>query len=223
MSLATARQLTCYGGQMPLEYLTVDYLSRKDLARIFSKIYISTTRFHKRTPCWEWTGQLSVYRYGRVWLHGSTESIHRVIFAWLVRPIPRGLGRDIPQLDHLCNNTRCCNPVHLLLTTMKANILRSSAPSAINATKTSCINGHPFTEENVYYRKSGKAKGARICKICASESHQRRMQDPERRKGVRVSLKECARRIRSTVEGREKARVADRKYRQRLKARSLSE
>lgn len=54
--------------------------------------------------------------YGKVWHNGKMRSVHRVVYAELVGPIPPGW-----QIDHLCARwsgyswprRRCCNPEHL--------------------------------------------------------------------------------------------------------------
>lgn len=95
--------------------------------------------------CWVWTR--GKYKYGP----------HRTYYRMVRGEIPKGL-----QLDHLCNNTRCVNPWHLEPTTHRANTLRGSAPTAINARKTHCIKGHPFDEQNTITMPNGWRK----CREC---------------------------------------------------------
>ncbi len=81
---------------------------------------------------------------------------HRVV--WLLNrgPIPEGL-----DLDHLCRNTRCCNPVHLEPVTRSENLRRSPLMDN-NSMKTHCLRGHEFTEDNTRVRPNGH----RTCKEC---------------------------------------------------------
>lgn len=130
--------------------------------RLISKISIN-----EETGCWNWIAYVDAGGYGRIMFRKHQESAHRVFYAWKVAPLPRGKGRDIPQLDHLCNNTRCCNPDHLELVSFKENILRGNSPSAKNARKTHCKNGHRLPERFNYFKPSGQ--GVRVCKICAYE------------------------------------------------------
>lgn len=141
---------------MPLEYLTVNHLSTKDLIRIFSKIEIHPDVQFNGTPCWIWCGRRNTGSKG--WGHGVLdwknrgELAYRVIFAWLISPIPR--GRKHGELDHLCRNPPCCNPLHLELTSGRINVLRGVGPTATNAAKTHCIRGHALEGDNVYVQPS---------------------------------------------------------------------
>jgi len=54
----------------------------------------------------------------------------------------------------------------LVLKTARANNLRSGSPSAINAVKEFCVNGHEFTTENTYIHPK---RGTRHCRRCALE------------------------------------------------------
>lgn len=57
--------------------------------------------------CWPWTGQRDEKGYGRVWVSGRKERMHRVAFALVNGRMPVGLG------CHTCNNPPCCNPRHV--------------------------------------------------------------------------------------------------------------
>ena len=142
------------------EYLTVVHLTRATMARIFSKIQVDPA-----TGCWNWIPEPR-RMYGRVNHNGREEMPHRVLFAWLVESLPRGLSANIPQLDHVvCDNTRCCNPCHIRLVTAKENILRSHNAAAKNARKTHCLNGHPLPDE------PNPTSGGRECKLCKQSAH----------------------------------------------------
>lgn len=142
-------------------------LNRKQIARIFSKVVVDT-----ETGCWNWSGTISG-GYGNFRYGGIVERSHRVMYAWVFGPIPRGAPRTekrghVPQIDHaVCQNTRCCNPVHLELVTQKVNLLRGNGVCANYARMTHCREGHPLpSEPNV---KCGKGLMARRCLICVKK------------------------------------------------------
>lgn len=59
--------------------------------------------------CWPWQKARQSAGYGVISRpDGSTGLAHRVIYEFLVGPVPKEL-----DLDHLCRNKPCCNPAHL--------------------------------------------------------------------------------------------------------------
>ncbi len=147
---------------MSLEYLTVEHLNTKQLIRIFSQIEIHPDAAFNGTPCWIWCGYRVWDGYGRTHLNKRAERVHRIIFAWLVHPIPRkGNGGE---LDHLCDRPSCCNPLHLQFVPHYINQGRNNSVCSKNARKTHCKNGHPFTAENLIADPYG-----RRCKTCVRE------------------------------------------------------
>lgn len=140
-------------------YLEVDKLSMCDIARIFSKI-----RVIRETDCWEWTGERNSSGYGRVKFGGRRESVHRLIYAWLVERLPRRASEPTCELDHVvCQNKSCCNPSHVKLVDHRENVLRGTGPTADNARKTHCIRGHLLPASPNDPRRS-----KRYCKECCS-------------------------------------------------------
>lgn len=117
--------------------------------------------------CWEWTAAKNVGGYGRFTPEGQRESVaaHRYAYEAEHGPIPAEI-----QLDHLCRNRACVRPSHLEPVTHQVNILRGIAPTAVNARKTHCPQGHEYSPENTrVYR------GYRYCKICQREHGRKRM------------------------------------------------
>jgi hypothetical protein len=124
----------------------------------------------KTKTCWLWTGCLSggnttvdpKPKYGVFGINWKQIYAHRFSYE-----LYKGKILDDMQIDHLCKNTKCVNPDHLEAVTAKENTLRSSAGSAINAKKTHCIRGHPFTPQNTYIQDLGH-RIKRACVQCRS-------------------------------------------------------
>lgn len=106
--------------------------------------------------CWLWTGCLSD-GYGKISWNGKNVRAHRVSYELIHGPIPDGL-----VTDHLCRNRACVNPAHIELVTSRINTLRGYGRFAINARKTACVFGHPYTPENTYITR----RNLRECRIC---------------------------------------------------------
>lgn len=117
------------------------------------------TKVDETATCWLWTGALDSHGYGSIAM-GGERSAHRLAWKLLRGPIPDGL-----TIDHLCRVRRCVNPSHLEPVTMRVNTLRGNAASAINATRTVCVNGHPFDETNTRVRR-GRWGDVRDCRAC---------------------------------------------------------
>lgn len=87
------------------------------LARITSRCDEVHTGFMKDgvpSACHLWQGSTSGEGrgggYGRISLNGHTVATHLVVFTHYYGYIPGN-----KQIDHLCNQRKCCNPHHLEL------------------------------------------------------------------------------------------------------------
>jgi hypothetical protein len=142
--------------------LIIGHVNLKAISRLFAQVSIDAAIQYKGTPCWTWTGCAFLNSgYGRSCVNGWADSVHRLIYAWLVGPLPlRVTGLKTDQLDHLCKNKLCCNPVHLELVPPSVNNMRADSASAKNAKKTHCRNGHLLSASN------GFPSGGRTCKTC---------------------------------------------------------
>lgn len=118
------------------------------------------------TACWEWTGCTTKKGYGLIVIDGRRIHVHRYAFARFNGDIPDGL-----TIDHLCRNRRCVNPVHLEAVTSGTNVLRGNSPTAKNARKSHCANGHPLTPGNLCKIKKNPSR--RMCKACRRHYYQK--------------------------------------------------
>jgi hypothetical protein len=121
-------------------------------------------RVEKGPSCWLWTGSInSVTGYPTVGILrslGSGGYAHRVSYILAWGRIPRGL-----TIDHLCRVRACVNPAHLEAVTSRENTLRSPVTlAALNARKTHCPKGHPYSGANLYLSRDGRARSCRACR-----------------------------------------------------------
>lgn len=114
------------------------------------------------TPCWVWVASKDKWGYGRFRFKGRIALAHRVSWELEHGELP---AYPEKELDHLCGNAFCVNPAHLEPVTQKVNTLRSTSFAAINAAKTKCKAGHPYSPENTYIRPDGM----RDCRACIRE------------------------------------------------------
>jgi hypothetical protein len=113
---------------------TADILDRRSsiLDRIMERVLVEDYGFllnGKPSPCHIWQGPTSGEGkgggYGRMSLNAQTVAVHLVVYTHYFGYIP---GKK--QIDHLCNQRLCCNPVHLELVTHLRNQRRRAARSA---------------------------------------------------------------------------------------------
>lgn len=98
--------------------------------------------------CWLWTDAPNNSGYGTFAGGRKREGAHRFSLRLAGIEIPDG-----HEPDHLCRVRLCVRPDHLDPVTHRENVRRS------NATKATCINGHPRT-------------GPGRCRLCAAEAQQ---------------------------------------------------
>lgn len=105
--------------------------------------------------CWIWVGACDYDGYGLIGTGDGTKTkrVHRLAYELYRGPIPAYM-----TLDHLCRVRCCANPWHCEIVSNKTNILRGYSDPAINARKTHCRNGHPYTMKTKF--------GRRHCGIC---------------------------------------------------------
>lgn len=118
--------------------------------------------------CWEWKGYINPGGYGNFGSEtGKVMLTHRWTYSRFVGDLLEGM-----EIDHLCRNTKCCNPEHLEQVSRNVNMERTVGLRFNNYAKGDrqfCSKGHEMTEENRYKRK-GRINSY-ICRTCAQEYH----------------------------------------------------
>lgn len=92
--------------------------------------------------------------------------LHVAVWEWFNGPVPEG-----KVLDHLCRHRWCLHPGHLEPVPPGENTLRGVGPTALNARKTQCSGGHPFTPETTGVNATS---GSRYCLVCQREYDRQR-------------------------------------------------
>ncbi len=135
--------------------------------------------------CWPWTAWAKG-GYGRFWTGAREVPAHRVAYELLVGPIPDGL-----EIDHLCRNHGCCNPLHLEPVTHAENTKRGSGFAAVLSTRTHCPQGHPYDEANTYTwsRRGCTSRMCRTCRRVARHTPARRAQHARYERERRLRLR----------------------------------
>jgi hypothetical protein len=123
------------------------------LARFMRKVHVDAL------GCCVWTGARNRKGYGHFYFEGRTVQAHRWNYQRVFGRIPRDR-----QLDHLCRNRACVNPHHMEPVSPRENTLRSTGPTARNARKTTCPQGHAYDRRNTL-----RYRGFRYCRACRRE------------------------------------------------------
>ena len=111
-------------------------------------------KFNEQTWCWDWQGEITWGKYGRISIRRKRVLVHRFSYELFKGKIPDGL-----EIDHLCRNRKCCNPQHLEAVTRSTNLSRGHNH---NRDKNHCPQGHPYSGKNMITRKNG----SRECRQC---------------------------------------------------------
>lgn len=131
------------------------WFSKKYIERFWSKV-------NKTKGCWLWTDCLDRDGYGIYFDSQKKFFAHRYSILITLGGIPTDL-----VVDHLCRTRKCVRPQHLRLVTRKINNTENSlSQSAINKSKTHCINGHSLSGSNVNVRPTSNGGTRRFCREC---------------------------------------------------------
>lgn len=140
--------------------------SKPLLERFWSKIVRAQSEC-----CWDWNGEKTWDGYARLWTKDGHVRAARMSFENFVGVIPKDY-----EIDHLCVNRGCVNPLHLEAVSRRENLRRGLSPVDLNAAKTYCIHGHMFSKKNTYI----KPNKARECKQCLRD---RNLKYQQRKRG----------------------------------------
>jgi hypothetical protein len=119
-------------------------------------------------PCWITRPNTAD---GRLRVHDGPRQAfaYRFTFEEFIGPMPDEL---VP--DHLCRRPACVNPWHLDPVPSVVNVLRGSGPTAVNAAKAACKNGHLLEGDNVRVETTG----SRRCMACTRARWRRKSKNP---------------------------------------------
>ena len=135
-------------------YIATPRSKSDPLERFWDKVDLNGPLWNG-TPCFLWTAAHDKDGYGKF----DLDRAHRFAYEAYVGPIPEDL-----EIDHLCRNRPCVNWAHMEPVTGQVNKLRGIGPSAVNAVKTHCPQGHPYDELNTIVVRTG-----RQCRACNVE------------------------------------------------------
>lgn len=84
--------------------------------RLLRRCVVVDDRSYMGSPCIEWCGQVLTSGYGGLHFGSMRTTVHRIVYAILVGPIPEKY-----HVNHLCLNKLCVHPAHLNVLTCSDN------------------------------------------------------------------------------------------------------
>ncbi len=128
--------------------------------RFFAKVDVGNSP----AGCWIWTAHVDDDGYGRLQVQRRSVRAYRIAYEMFVGPVPVGL-----QIDHLCREPGCVNPLHLEAVTREENLKRGRRAGG-HGRETHCPQGHPYDDANTRRRPDG----CRRCRTCERQRQRRR-------------------------------------------------
>ena len=85
---------------------------------IIEEIIENRINYDLEKGCWNYTGCLNSFGYGKIEINKKTVAVHRIMYKTFYGNIPS----DKPCILHHCDNPKCCNPMHLYAGTTQDNV-----------------------------------------------------------------------------------------------------
>lgn len=118
--------------------------------------------------CWPWRKAVTSAGYGHMRPPDAPRRANKTVLAHrLAYEIANGAIGENLVVDHLCENTLCCNPAHLEAVTQATNLERAVGK------RTHCRHGHPLDGLRRNTDKYGP-RISRYCKTCSNARGRRR-------------------------------------------------
>lgn len=141
-------------------------------------------RVEKTANCWLWIAG-KAGDYGHLMKYNHSRLAHRISYEMAYGPIP-----DHLWVLHTCDNPACVRPDHLYLGGPKENMRDVIARTpgrcipAMNAHKTHCVHGHPFTLENTRIRRGNQ----RECLTCYRQAQVKRNEKRRLERAIKLGI-----------------------------------
>lgn len=112
--------------------------------------------------CWPWTGALTSTGHGKLMAEGQHWYAHRLAYESAKGFLPP--WSFDAEVQHSCNNPRCCNPLHLWLGTRADNMKTAGEQGALSRKGTANGNSK-LSPEDVARIKSDMRPSRQVAKL----------------------------------------------------------